>query len=226
MMNSRLITRGGVATQGAASSAPTAVIPKTAGKMPALQNSVGARVLCAAALFTLLAAPVFAQETADATTTTTGWVFRWLNFAIVFGVIVWAFAKAGPYFRKHSEEIAQKIAEGTRAREAAENQRRTVQEKLSHLDEEVARLRVDAKRAAEAEAQRLRAMAKADAQNIERAGHAEIAAAEHAARLELKTFAGRLAIERAQVLLREQMTAGTEAAVFRAFVESLEESRN
>jgi F0F1-type ATP synthase membrane subunit b/b' len=219
MMNSRLITRGGVATQGAASSAPTAVIPKTAGKMPALQNSVGARVLCAAALFTLLAAPVFAQETADATTTTTGWVFRWLNFAIVF-------AKAGPYFRKHSEEIAQKIAEGTRAREAAENQRRTVQEKLSHLDEEVARLRVDAKRAAEAEAQRLRAMAKADAQNIERAGHAEIAAAEHAARLELKTFAGRLAIERAQVLLREQMTAGTEAAVFRAFVESLEESRN
>jgi F0F1-type ATP synthase membrane subunit b/b' len=184
------------------------------------------RIASTLALVALLAAPAFAQDTADATTTTTGWIFRWVNFAIVFGVIAWGFSKAGPYFRGHSEEIAQKIAEGARAREAAENQRREVQQKLSRLDEEVARMRADAKRAAEGEAQRLRAMAKADAENIERAGHAEIAAAEHAARLELKNLAGRLAVEKAEVLLRQEMNAATEAAVFRAFVETLEESRN
>jgi len=87
-------------------------------------------------------------------------------------------------------------------------------------------LRADAQRANENEAQRIRALAKADAQNIERAGQAEIAAAEHAARLELKAFAGRVAVDQAEVLLRDQMTAGTEAAVFRAFVESLDGSRN
>jgi F-type H+-transporting ATPase subunit b len=140
--------------------------------------------------------------------------------------LAWAFSKAGPYFRSHSEEIAQKIAEGARAREAAEAQRREVQEKLSHVDEEVAKLRADSKRAADAEGQRLRAMAKEEAQNIERAGQAEIAAAEQAARLELREYAAGLAVERAEVLLREQMTAKTEAAVFRAFVDSLEESRN
>ncbi|HEY6464535.1 MAG TPA: ATP synthase F0 subunit B [Candidatus Acidoferrales bacterium] len=195
---------------GAASSAPT-VLPK---------------LLCAVASIALMAAPVMAQETGDVTTTTTGWVFRWINFAIIFGLIAWGFSKAGPYFRKTADQISQKIAEGKRAREAAENQRRMVQEKMSHLDAEVAQLRADAKRANEGEAQRIRAMAKEEAQNIERAGHAEIAAAERQARLELKAFAGRVAVEQAEVILREQMTASTEAAVFRTFVESLDGSRN
>ena len=177
-------------------------------------------------LIALVAVPAMAQESGDATTTTTGWVFRWINFAIVFGVIAWGFAKAGPYFRRNAEQISQRIAEGKRAREAAENQRRMVQEKMAHLDAEVVQLRADAQRANANEAQRIRAMAKADAQNIERAGQVEIAAAEHAARLELKAFAGRVAVEQAEVLLRDQMTASTEAAVFRAFVESLDGSRN
>jgi len=186
----------------------------------------GARLFAALSLVAVLASPALAQETGDTTTTTTGWVFRWINFAIVFGVIAWGFSKAGPYFRKHSEEIAQKIAEGKRAREAAESQRRAVQEKMSHIDDEVAQLRADATRANEAEARRLRAMAKQDAEHIERTGQAEIAAAEHAARLELRAFAGRIAVERAEVLLRDRMTPAAEAAVFSAFVESLEGSRN
>ena len=181
-----------------------------------------AAMLAVAAVF---AAPAIAQESGDATTTTTGWVFRWINFAIVFGMIAWGLTKAGPYFRRNAEQISQRIAEGKRAREAAESQRRMVQEKLAHLDAEVAQIRADAQRANENEAQRIRAMAKADAQNIERAGQAEIAAAEDAARLELKAFAGRVAVERAEVLLRDQMTASTEAAVFRAFVESLDGGR-
>lgn len=178
------------------------------------------------AMVLFLAAPALAQQTSDVTTTTSGWVFRWINFAIVVALVAWGFSKAGPYFRKTADQISQRIAEGKRAREAAENQRRMVQEKMAHLDAEVAQLRADAKRANENEAQRIRAMAKEEAQNIERAGQAEIAAAEHAARLELRAFAGRVAVEQAEVILRNQMTATTEAAVFRAFVESLEGSPN
>jgi F0F1-type ATP synthase membrane subunit b/b' len=188
--------------------------------------TAASRVLGAISLLALFAAPAFAQEAGDVTTTTTGWVFRWINFAIVFGVIAWGFSKAGPYFRRHSAEISKKIAEGKMAREAAENQRRAVQEKLSRIDEEVAELRARAIRANEAEAQRLRAVAKQEAQHIERTGQAEIAAAEHAARLELRAYAGRIAVERAEVLLREQMTPAAEASVFSAFVESLEGGRN
>jgi F-type H+-transporting ATPase subunit b len=184
------------------------------------------RTALSAFTLALLAAPAFAQESGDATTSSTGWVFRWINFAIVFALIFWGFSKFGPAARRNADEISQKIAEGARAREAAENQRRAVQEKLSHLEADVAQLKADAKRAAEAETVRLRAMAREEAQAIERTGQAEIAAAEHAARLELKLLAGRLAVERAEALLRDQMTPATETAVFRAFVQKLQESRN
>lgn len=190
-------------------------------KRSALRNALRVALLVA-----LLAARAMAQESGDVTTTTTGWVFRWINFAIILALIAWGFSKFGPYFRKTADQISEKIAEGKRAGEAAENQRRIVQEKMAHLDAEVAQLRADAKRANEGEAQRIRAMAKQEAQNIERTGHAEIAAAERQARLELKAFAGRVAVEQAEVMLRGQMTAGTEAAVFRVFVESLKGSRN
>jgi F0F1-type ATP synthase membrane subunit b/b' len=198
------------------------IFGKSRGRRVGGVRSVAATVFA----FAVMAGPVYAQESGDATTTTTGYVFRWINFAIVIGVLGWLFSKAVPALRKRSEGIAQKVAEGTRAREAAETEKRVVQEKLAHLDEDVARLNADAKRAADVESQRLRAMAKTEAEAIERSGQAEIAAAENAARLELKAFASGLAVERAEAMLREQMNAGTEATVFRAFVETLEESRN
>jgi F-type H+-transporting ATPase subunit b len=174
------------------------------------------------------AAPVLAQEgEASPAETPTGWVFRWLNFAIVFGAIGHAMVKyGGPSFRKRTEEISQQIAEGARAREAAEKQRKEIEAKLAGLNAEVAEMRAQAKRDAEAEAQRLRALAREEAQKIEAAAQAEIAAAERAARMELKTLAARQAVERAEVLLREELTPKAEAAIFAAFVQELAGSVN
>jgi len=180
-----------------------------------------------AAFFLMLAAPVFAQEEQPSPAdSTTGWVFRWLNFAIVLGLLIYGFGKAVPYFRRHAEEISEKIAEGTRAREAAEADRRAAQAKLAGIDAEVAALRVEAKRGAQAEGERLRAQAKAEAEAIERSAQAEIVAAERAARLELKALAARIAVERAEALLRSELTPQTEAVLFRNFVAELEGSPN
>ena len=70
------------------------------------------------AVFLFLAAwPVLAQEhETPPAETGTGYIFRWLNFAIVFGGIAYVLMKmGGPYFRAQAEETAQKIAEGARA---------------------------------------------------------------------------------------------------------------
>lgn len=156
-----------------------------------------------------------------------GWIFRWINFAIVFAAIVYFFTKvAAPALRARSEEIAQKIAEGARAREAAERQRAEVQAKLAGIEQEVARIRVDAKRDAEAEAVRLRALARHEAEVIERAAQEEIRAAQRAAQLELKAFAARLAVERAEVLLATEITPEAQAALFHTFVAELQRSAN
>ena len=60
---------------------------------------------------------------------------------------------------------------------------------------------------------------------IERAAQAEIAATERAARLELKTLAARMAVERAEAVLRQELTPKAEAARFRTFVAELERGR-
>jgi F-type H+-transporting ATPase subunit b len=180
-----------------------------------------------ALLISLAAIPALAQEGEGPADTPTGWAFRWLNFAIVFGAIAYFARKyGGPYFRANAEEIAKKIEEGARAREAAEKQKKEMEAKLANLPKEIEQMRAEAKRDSDAEAQRLRALAKEEAQKIEKAALAEIAAAERASRLELKAFAARLAVERAEELLREELTPAAEQKLFHTFVIELERSVN
>jgi F0F1-type ATP synthase membrane subunit b/b' len=181
-----------------------------------------------ALFFFLEGTPVLAQEgESSPADSAVGWVFRWLNFAIVFGAIAYFAVKKGtPYFRAAAEGISQKIAEATHARDAAEQRRREATAKLANLDHDIERLRADAKREAGFEAERLRTAAREEAQKIERAAQAEIAAAERAARLELKGLGARLALERAEVMLRQELTPVAEAALFDKFMSELRRDVN
>jgi F0F1-type ATP synthase membrane subunit b/b' len=178
-------------------------------------------------VFFLAAAPAMAQGSGPSPADSpTGTIFRWINFAIILCLIIYALRKAAPGFRGNTEEISRKIAEGARAREAAEQQRREAQAKLAGIETDVAELRAEARRGAAAEAERLRELAKVEAAAIERAAQAEITAAERAARLELKALAARMAIERAETLLRKELTPQSDAGLFRAFVAELQGSSN
>jgi F-type H+-transporting ATPase subunit b len=178
--------------------------------------------------FLLIAAPAFAAESAPRPeNSTSGWIFRWINFAIVFSAIVYFFAKvAAPSLRESSKEISEKIAEGARAREAAERQRSEVQAKLAGIGQQVEQIRADAKRDADAEAIRLRSLARQEAEIIERAAQAEIGAAQRAAQRELQAFAAGLAVDRAEALLADEITPEAQASLFHAFVAELDRSAN
>jgi F-type H+-transporting ATPase subunit b len=173
--------------------------------------------------FLLCAAPVLAQEASQPKLedSPTGQVFRWINFVLVVVILLYLFRAAPAYFRGHAEEISQKIAEGARAREAAEKRRAEAQAKLATIDAEVAKMREEAKKAAVLESERVRSLAKSEAEMIERAAQAEIAAAEHAARLELRILAARMAIERAEALLRNELQPKIESARFFEFVAAM-----
>jgi len=185
---------------------------------------LGARVT---ALVLLAAGTAVAQENQPSgADSPTGWLFRWINFAIISALIIYAFVKAAPGFQSRREELSRQIQEGARAREAAERDLREVQTKMAGIGALTAELRVEAKRAAEVEAQRVRELAKTEASMIEEAAKAEIAAAERAARLELRAFAARKAIERAEAMLQGEMTSNAEAVLFGAFVTELQRSAN
>lgn len=173
----------------------------------------------------LTALPLLAQEgEASPADSTSGWIFRWLNFAIVFGAIAYfAVKKGGPYFRARADEIAQKIEEGARARKEAEERRKEIEAKLANLPNDVQQMRAEAKRSGEAEAQRIRTMARQEAEKIEQSAQAEIIAAERAARLELKVLAARMAVDQAHKVLESGVTPDAEVGLFRTFVAELSE---
>jgi F-type H+-transporting ATPase subunit b len=184
--------------------------------------------LFALAFFLLAtAAPAFAQEEGSPADTTIGWVFRWLNFVLVFGGIAYLLAKVGrPLFHNRAEAVANAIAEATRLREEAEARLREAEAKLAGLEREIAALRAEARREGAAEADRIRALARYEAEKIARAAQLEIQVAERAVRMELKAAGARLAIDRAESLLRGEITPQAESALFRGFVRDLERSAN
>ncbi len=173
-------------------------------------------------LFTALSA-LAAEESGNTTTARANEIFKWINFAIVAGLIAWVFLKlTPPFFRKNAENISSAITKATAAKAEADRQLREAEEKLARLEQEVAQLRATAQREATAEAERLRAITQSDIQKVGLAGKAEIEAAERAARLELKAIAANLAVDGAESLLARQLTPQAQDSLVAAFVKSLE----
>ena len=150
-------------------------------------------------------------------------IFKWINFAIVAGVVIWVFAKKLPSsFQKNAEAISSAITKATAAKEAAERQMREAETKLANLEREIAALRAAAEKEAADEAERIRAVAKSDAAKVGVAAEAEIEAEERAARMELKALAASLAVDGAESLLAKQLTATAHENLVDSFVTSLD----
>jgi F-type H+-transporting ATPase subunit b len=163
-----------------------------------------------------------AEEGGNATTERATEIFKWINFAIVVALTVWVSAKfIRPFFRKNAETISSAINQSMAAKAEAERQLREAEEKLARLEKEVAELRATAQRESAAEAERLRAATQADLEKIRLAARAEIEAAERAARLELKAIAGNLAVDQAELLLKEELTPQAQESLVAEFVQSL-----
>jgi F-type H+-transporting ATPase subunit b len=178
--------------------------------------------LLLASIFAVVSAHAAEEGTRPATERATE-IFKWLNFAIVAGVVYWVFRKyLPPKFRSHRETIGAAIRKATSAKAAADRQLRDAETKLANLQTEVAELRAFAERESAAEVERLRIATESDAQKIAAAAKAEIEAAERAARLELKALAARLAVDGAETLLATQLTPKVQESLVGDFVKSLE----
>jgi F-type H+-transporting ATPase subunit b len=180
----------------------------------------------AAMLFVLLFAVPgahAAEEGGNAATGRATEIFKWINFAVVAGAIVWVFGKLlPPVFRKKAVTISSAITNATNAKAAADAQLREAESRLRNLEQEVAELRRHAEKEAAAEVERLRGATESDAEKIAAAAKAEIEATERAARLELKALAANLAVDGAESLLAKQLTPKTQEALISNFVKSLE----
>jgi F-type H+-transporting ATPase subunit b len=164
-----------------------------------------------------------AEEGGNAATERANEIFKWINFAIVAGLIAWVFLKlTPPFFRKNAETINSAISKATAAKAEADRQLREAEEKLARLEQEVAQLKATAQKEMIAEAERLKAITQSDIQKVGLAAKAEMEAAERAARLELKAIAANLAVDGAESLLAKELTPQVQESLMAAFVKSLE----
>jgi F0F1-type ATP synthase membrane subunit b/b' len=171
--------------------------------------------------------PALAQEgqRPQPADTTTGLVFRWLNFALVLGALIWVIRKFGtPYFRGTARAISDAIHGAAAGRATAERDLSEASRQLASVDAEIQELRRAGARESASEAERLRALTQTEAEKIARAATAEIEAAERIARQQLRAIAARVATDRAAVLVRQRINAAADRALFGNFVAELERS--
>jgi len=150
-------------------------------------------------------------------------LFRWINFAIVAAMLIWLFAKKlPPVFQKNAGRISSAITAATAVKAEAERKLREAEARLANLEREVANLRAEAQQESSAEERRIRVLTQSDEQKIAAAAKAEIAAAERAARVELKALAAKLAVDNAESLLAKQLTPAAQESLISSFVQSLD----
>jgi F0F1-type ATP synthase membrane subunit b/b' len=180
-------------------------------------------------MFFFMALPVLAAEAAepDPAESSTGLIFRWLNFVLVFGGIAYLLAKhGGAFFSSNAKAIAASIHEATAAKAEADRVLSEVDAKIARLDQEIAEMREAARRNSDAESERLRVSGLAEIEKINQAARAELAASGRVAQQQLREITASMAIEQAGKLIDSRMNNEVRARLFHSFLGELGRSTN
>jgi len=150
-----------------------------------------------------------------------GW--KWANFALLAGAIIYFGAKNGPaFFAARSRQIRKDMIEAGDARKEADERAAAVDRKLANLGADIARLREESAQERATETEQLRRHREAERAKVQAHAEREIESAGKAARLELKRYAAGLAVELAERRIRERMTPATQDRLVRGFVRDLD----
>lgn len=148
------------------------------------------------------------------------WVFVILNFAILaFILYVLMKSRIPAMFRSRTGVIRKSLDEAQRSSADANRRLSEIEARLLRLDTEVAEMRSQAEREAQAEEERIRAAAEEDQRRIVNAAQAEIDALSKNARRELKAYAADLAVALAEK--RIKVDAATDQLLVRSFTDQL-----
>ena len=150
-------------------------------------------------------------------------VFKTINFLILAGALAFLLRKPlAEYFTQRSSEIQAGLEEGRKALAESQARLSAVEEKLRRLEEEIAAFKATAEREMDAERQRLRQVAEAEAQKILESARARMETATRAAQLDLKRYIADQALTQAEQLIRARMDDPTRRRLVRQFVEKLQ----
>jgi F-type H+-transporting ATPase subunit b len=154
-------------------------------------------------------------------------LYKFINLALLVGALGFLLRKPlADFFAQRSASIRKGLEEGRKALEVSQAQFKTVEEKLQHLEEEIAAFRASAGREMEAERQRLKLAATEEAEKILKSARAQTEVAVRAAKLELKSYAAQQAVELAEEIIRRRLDEAGRKKLVSDFLAEVAESRS
>ena len=186
------------------------------------RKTMGRLTMRLAVIIAVLAVTGFAAEGKEGEGEGGLTLWKWANFAVLAGAAVYFIAKnAGPFFDARSRQIRRDMAESEQIRQEAEARAAEVDRRLANLEAEIAALRSESQKEAEAESRRLEQATASEIAKIQAHAEQEIAAAGKAARTELKRYSAGLALQVAEEKIRARLTPETQDALVRTFAQQL-----
>ncbi len=155
------------------------------------------------------------------------WIWKFINMLAFFGFLAWLIG--GPVKRalaSRREQIQQEAEEARERRAKADQLAADIQTRLSHIEEEIVAIRERAKVEGERQQRELIAAAEAEAQKILQNARNEVDNRIKHARHELTEYAGQLASERAEQILREKITDADRHKLFQESLSEVEEAQS
>ncbi|MGQ9897382.1 MAG: F0F1 ATP synthase subunit B family protein [Acidobacteriota bacterium] len=151
---------------------------------------------------------------------------KFLNFMIYAGLLAGLLAKPiAEGLRKRAQNIREALDQAGQERMLAETKLRELEERFARLESELAAIRQQAERDAQAEYQRIIAAAEADAERFQRLARMEIEGARQSAQLELQAFAASKAVELAEALIRQELSPPDQARLVASYTSQLQKQR-
>ncbi|HEX2062764.1 MAG TPA: ATP synthase F0 subunit B [Thermoanaerobaculia bacterium] len=155
-----------------------------------------------------------------------GWILKTLNMIAFVGVLVWL--ARGPVrkaFAERSEAIRRANEEARERRVKADQMASDIQARLAAIEAEVRAIHERAQSEGERQKRELVAAAEAESQKILTAARTEVDNRLKHARSELTEYAGQLAAERAEQILREKINEQDQKKLFQESLREVSEVR-
>lgn len=154
-------------------------------------------------------------------------LYKLINFVLLVGALAYLLRKPlSDFFTQRSEAIHKSLEEGRQALAASEAQLRAIEEKLRGLENEIARFKAESAKEMEAERERLRQAAAAEAERMLEFARAQIASASRAAKLELKAYAAQQAVGLAEQAIRQRLDDAGRHRLVERFVREMDGKAN
>jgi len=153
-------------------------------------------------------------------------IWRVINLLIFVLILVYVFRnkiKIGQVFDNRGAKIVKELEQAKREKQEAEQKLAEVESRLSHLDEEVARIRAEAEAEREREAARISQSATADAEKVRQTARREIEGAMKAARTELRAFVAEQSVGLAETIIRREIRPDDNTRMLNKYIDELRE---